>query len=151
MSCHQLARLCWQYFGILKEFCTLISWNKVKLWMLTSTTVTFCRSFGDAVWRKHPSLMVVGIFFHHDNIHPYTARKKREKIEGFRGELLKYTLYSPDLALSDYHLLIRLNCTWGGKRSSLMKMLNVKFIGDWCNCPKDFMQQELENSHTEME
>jgi histone-lysine N-methyltransferase SETMAR len=44
------------------------------------------------------------IILQHDNAWPHTACLTLEEIQRFRSEVLPYPPYSPDLALSDYHL-----------------------------------------------
>jgi len=40
----------------------------------------------------------------HDNAPSYIAKLVKETIEAFGWEILSHAAYSPDLALSDYHL-----------------------------------------------
>jgi len=48
-----------------------------------------------------------GMTFHHDP-RPYTSLRTREKLLKFSWDVLPYLPYSPDLALSDYHLFCSL-------------------------------------------
>jgi hypothetical protein len=64
-----------------------------------------------AIQKKRCGMMTSGVVFLHDSAHPHTAGHSRMLQEHFNWELFDHPPYSPDLALSDYHLFTYLkNC-----------------------------------------
>ncbi|KAG5309958.1 SETMR methyltransferase, partial [Acromyrmex insinuator] len=60
---------------------------------------------GDEKWEKRPELINrKGVVFHHDNARPHISLMTRQKLRELGWEVLMHPPYSPDLALSDYHL-----------------------------------------------
>ena len=51
-----------------------------------------------------PAVPMQRVLFHHDNAPPHTSGKTRETIASRGWKTLPHPPYSPDLALSDYHL-----------------------------------------------
>ena len=45
------------------------------------------------------------VYFQHDNAKPHVGKVVKEKLAELGWELLSHPPYSPDLALSDYHLV----------------------------------------------
>ena len=64
---------------------------------------------------KRRDLQSKGAIFHQDNARPHTANRTLEKIDTLSWELLTHPAYSPDLALSDFHLLGLLKNNMRGK------------------------------------
>jgi histone-lysine N-methyltransferase SETMAR len=58
----------------------------------------------NAIRRKHPGQLARGVLIHHDSARPRTAQASQERIQELQCELLEHPPYSPDLALSDFHL-----------------------------------------------
>ena len=54
---------------------------------------------------KRPELLTTGVLLLHDNARPHIATVTRDLWQRFQWEVLDHTLYSPDLASSNYHLL----------------------------------------------
>jgi histone-lysine N-methyltransferase SETMAR len=54
-------------------------------------------------------MLTSGVVLLHDNARPYTAGRTRALLEHFSWELFDHPPYSPDLALSDYHLFTYLS------------------------------------------
>jgi len=52
----------------------------------------------------------------HDNAHPHTSLRTQEAISKFGWTVLPHPPYSPDLALSDFHLFGPLKDTLHGTR-----------------------------------
>ena len=52
----------------------------------------------------------------HDNARPHSATQTQDLITSFKWEQMDHTLYSPDLATSDYHLFLHKKYL-GSKRS----------------------------------
>ena len=50
-----------------------------------------------------------GVVFHQDNARPHTAKITWETLARLQWEILPHAPYSPDLALSDYHLFLALD------------------------------------------
>ncbi|KAK6761123.1 hypothetical protein RB195_022259 [Necator americanus] len=44
------------------------------------------------------------VYFHHDNARPHIAKTTKAELTKFGWTILPHSPYSPDLALSDYHL-----------------------------------------------
>ena len=60
-----------------------------------------------ALMQKRPSLINRGrIVFHQDNARPHTSLVTRQQLRELGWEVLLHPPYSPDLALSDYHLFL---------------------------------------------
>ena len=57
-----------------------------------------------------------GIVLLHDNARPQTAAHKVETLQKLKFAVLAHPLYSPDLALSDYHLFGPLKEALKGRR-----------------------------------
>jgi hypothetical protein len=51
----------------------------------------------------------------HDNARPHTAARTRAPLEHFNWELFDHLPYSPNLALSDYHLFTYLKRSFGSQ------------------------------------
>ena len=49
-------------------------------------------------------MLTSGVVLLHDNAHPHTAARTQALLQKFRWDLFDHSLYSPDLALSDFHL-----------------------------------------------
>jgi histone-lysine N-methyltransferase SETMAR len=69
----------------------------------------------NAIRRKRPCYLARGLLLIHDNARPYTAQTTQERIQELQWELLEHPPYSPDLALSDFHLFGLLKKPFGGK------------------------------------
>jgi hypothetical protein len=59
---------------------------------------------GSAIQNKRHVMLTSGVVFLHDNARPHTAARTRALLEYFNCELFDNPPYSPDPALSDYHL-----------------------------------------------
>jgi hypothetical protein len=57
-----------------------------------------------AIQNKLRGMLTSAIRLLHNNVHPHTAAHARPLLEHFNWELSNHPPYSPDLALSDYHL-----------------------------------------------
>ena len=65
--------------------------------------------------KKRPELInKKGVVFHHDNARPYISLVTRQKLRELGWEVLMHPPYSPDLALSDYHLFRSLKNSFNG-------------------------------------
>ena len=56
-----------------------------------------------------------GVIFHQDTARPHTSLVTRKKLLELGWEVMPHPLYSPDLALSDYHLSRSLQNHLNGK------------------------------------
>jgi histone-lysine N-methyltransferase SETMAR len=70
----------------------------------------------DAIRRKRPHRLARGALFIMTLPGPRTARATQKRIQELQWALLEYPLYSPALALSDFHLFGLLEKHLGGKR-----------------------------------
>jgi histone-lysine N-methyltransferase SETMAR len=53
-------------------------------------------------------MLTKGVVLLHDNVRPHTAARTSDLIKRFNWEIFDHPPYSPDLALSDYHLFIKM-------------------------------------------
>jgi hypothetical protein len=60
-------------------------------------------------------MLACGVVLHHDSARPHTAGRSRALLEHFSWELFDHSPYSPDLALSGYHLFTYLK-KWLGSQ-----------------------------------
>jgi histone-lysine N-methyltransferase SETMAR len=70
----------------------------------------------DVIRRKLPCQQSRGVLLHHDNALPHTARETQDKIQELQRGLLEHSPYSPELAVSDFHVFGPLKNQVGGKR-----------------------------------
>ena len=69
-----------------------------------------------AIAQKRPELINrKGVVFHHDNARPHTSLVIRQKLLQHCWNVLPHPSYSPDLALSDFHLFRSLQNSLNGK------------------------------------
>jgi hypothetical protein len=59
---------------------------------------------GLAIQNKRRRILTYGVVLLHDHTRSHTAARNRTLLGHFNWELFDHTLYSPDLAPSDYHL-----------------------------------------------
>ncbi|XP_055698617.1 histone-lysine N-methyltransferase SETMAR-like [Phlebotomus papatasi] len=57
-----------------------------------------------------------GVLFHHDNARPHVAKPTLAKLKEMNWEIMPHPPYSPDIALSDYHLFRSLQNNLNGKK-----------------------------------
>jgi hypothetical protein len=67
----------------------------------------------------------------HENPSPHTAAVTTETLKKMHWEVLPHSIYSPDLALSDYHLFGPLENTLGRKNLESTMKLNFFFNDGW--------------------
>jgi hypothetical protein len=73
----------------------------------TTMSEVYCKTLKKlcrAIWKKRHEKPTSGVVFLHDNVHPYTPPCAQALLEHFDWELFHHPPYSPDFALSDYHL-----------------------------------------------
>jgi histone-lysine N-methyltransferase SETMAR len=59
----------------------------------------------EAIWRKRPGLLTKGLgVLLHDNARPHSAAATMNLLNSWGWEILPHPPYSPDCALSDFHL-----------------------------------------------
>ena len=70
------------------------------------------------------------VIFLHDNSPSHTAKRVKETIESLSCEILAHAAYSPDLAPSDYHLVVSLGHALAEQRFTLYE--NVReWLDNW--------------------
>ena len=72
-----------------------------------------------AIQSKHQEPLSKGVVLLHDNTHPHTAAYTAEMLWKLKFEVMAHPPYSPDLALSDYHLFGPLKEALRGHRFTL--------------------------------
>ena len=85
----------------------------------TVTAASYCsllKRLKAAIKNKRPGLLTQGVLLFHDNARPHTAHMTLEAINNLGFELLSHPPYSPDLALSDYHLFGPMKKALGGQK-----------------------------------
>jgi len=94
--------------------CVWWNWKGIVHYELLSSNPTinselYCEQLQrlkQAIERKRPELINRrGVVFHHDNARPHISLMTRQKLRELGWEVLMHP-YSPDIALSDYHLFL---------------------------------------------
>jgi hypothetical protein len=71
---------------------------------VTRSTKKAC--LAPAIPNKRRGMLTYCVMLLHDKARPHTATRTRALLEHFSWELFDHSSYSPDLAPSDYHLLL---------------------------------------------
>ena len=85
----------------------------------TITSALYCTilmKLRAAIRRKRPGLLTKGVLLLHDNACPHSANLTTATLRSFKWEVLQHPPYSPDLALSDFHLFGPLKHHLSGER-----------------------------------
>jgi len=69
-----------------------------------------------AIQNKRRGMLSATVLLLHDNGRPHSAAQTQDLITSFKWEQMDHSLYSPDLAPSDYHFFLRLKQFLGGQR-----------------------------------
>ena len=69
-----------------------------------------------AIQNERRGLLSSGVVLLHDNARPHTARQTTALLQQFRWDIMDHPPYSPDLALSDYHLFLHMKRFLAGKQ-----------------------------------
>jgi histone-lysine N-methyltransferase SETMAR len=64
---------------------------------------------------KRHGILTSSIVLLHDNVHPHTATHIRTLLQHFNWELFDHPPYSPDLAVSNYHLFTYMKSWFGSQ------------------------------------
>ncbi len=70
----------------------------------------------EAIKKKRPGKLSRNVFLIHNNATPHTAGLIVSLLADFRWDVFQHPAYSPDLALSGYHLFPALHRWLGGRR-----------------------------------
>jgi hypothetical protein len=75
---------------------------------------------GPDIQNKRRGMLTFGVVLFHENARPHmsTAARTRALLGHFNWELFDHLPYSPNLALSDYHLFTYLKNCFGSQRSN---------------------------------
>jgi histone-lysine N-methyltransferase SETMAR len=91
-----------------------------------------------AIKLKRRGLLNTGVLLQHDNARPHTARSTVATIQDLAFECLPHPPYSPDLALSDFHVFGLLKETMGGKSFRSDEEVQ-QAVNEWlCSQPRLF-------------
>ncbi|GFW85684.1 putative DD34D transposase [Trichonephila clavipes] len=98
----------------------------------TVTANIYCQQLDHlklAIDQKRPELANGrGIVFHQDNARSHTSVETRQKLRELGWEVLMHPPYSPDPALSDYHLFLALQNFWSDKKlGSREKVVKIDY------------------------
>ena len=69
-----------------------------------------------AILSKHLGILSKGVVLLHDNARPHTAAHTAETLQKLKFEVMAHPPYSPDLALSNYHLFCPIKEVLRGRR-----------------------------------
>jgi histone-lysine N-methyltransferase SETMAR len=69
-----------------------------------------------AIQNKRRGMLSWGVMMLHDNDRPHTLAATQDLIGTFGREQFNHPPYSPDLAPSDFHMLLHLKTFLGGRR-----------------------------------
>jgi histone-lysine N-methyltransferase SETMAR len=83
-------------------------------------------------------LLSTGVLLQHDNARPHTARSTVATIQDLSFECLPHPPYSPDLALSDFHVFGPIKEAMGGKSFRQTKSCSRRCMRDCALSQKTF-------------
>jgi histone-lysine N-methyltransferase SETMAR len=105
-----------------KEFKQTLSVRKLMVEFVqqgtTATSEVYCETLKKvhrAIQNKRCGMLTSGVVHIHDNAHVHTAAGTQALLEHFNWELFDHPPYSPNLALSNYHLFTYLK-NWLGSQ-----------------------------------
>ncbi|GBM82017.1 hypothetical protein AVEN_204026-1 [Araneus ventricosus] len=79
--------------------------------------------------RKRLGMLSDGVIHLHDNTRPQTARKAQNLLQKLKWEVWSHSLYSPDLAPSEYLLFPKLKEHLSGTRSPQIQLPRIGSMG----------------------
>ena len=97
-----MATVFWDFEGVV-----LVDFLEGKKTVTGAYFVEVLRKLRAKLAEKRPEKLHRGILFHHDNATPHSSRIVRDVLREFRWELLPHSLYSPDLAPSDFFFIAK--------------------------------------------
>jgi len=106
----------------------------------TITSETYCETLKKlcrATENKRRRMLTSGVVLLHDNACPHTAARTRALLQKFHWDLFNHPPYSPDLALSDFHLFSRMKVCLGTQH------LRVKTNEELMDGVKDWLSSQL--------
>ena len=96
-----------------------------------------------AIRTKRRGLLTKKVLLQHDNARPHVAKATTETINKIRFEVLEHPAYSPDLALSYYHLFAPLKDALRCRKVSSDEAVQ-KAVHKWlCDQPKTFFSDGI--------
>ncbi|GFU62633.1 histone-lysine N-methyltransferase SETMAR [Trichonephila clavipes] len=99
----------------------------------TINAAVYCetlRKLRRAIQNKRRGFLSKGVVFLHDNARPHTANVTKTLLRGFGWDVFYHPPYSPDLALSDFHLFLHLKSFLAGKHFNNDKELKEN-VSNW--------------------
>ena len=95
------------------------------------------------ICQKWRGLLTMGVCLLHDNARPHTATATVSTIEELQFERIPHSLYSPDLAPSDFHVFGPLKDALSGMQFRDDDEVQ-SVVHEWlCACPKDFFSRGI--------
>ena len=108
----------------------------------------YCRVLSDVHMRlrkkKSPGLITKGVVFLQDNARAHTAHCTKCTLQQLGWEGLPHPPYSPDLALSGFHLFGPLKEFLGGQHFSTDDAVKQAVLGWFCHTDKTFYAEAFQ-------
>ena len=106
---------------------------------ITITSETYCeilKKLRRAIENKRRGMLTSGVVLLHDSACPHTAAHTQALLQKFCWDLFDHQPYSPDLALSDFHLFSQMKVWLGTQR------LRVKTNEELIDGVKDWLSSQ---------
>ena len=106
---------------------------------ITITSKTYCeilKKLRRAIENKRRGMLTSGVVLLHDSACPHTAAHTQALLQKFCWDLFDHQPYSPDLALSDFHLFSQMKVWLGTQR------LRVKTNEELIDGVKDWLSSQ---------
>ncbi|GFT19568.1 histone-lysine N-methyltransferase SETMAR [Trichonephila clavipes] len=131
------------YYNIVRNDCgqrTASAWPNTKFKSVLSTTGPLKQEI-DQKWPELATRREV--VFHQDNARSHTFAVTRQNLWELGSEVLMHPPYSPDLALSDYHLFLALKNFLSDKKLKSREDYENRLLDVFTNKGQDFYERVL--------
>jgi histone-lysine N-methyltransferase SETMAR len=99
--------------------------------------IVHCQTLKKAIQNKWHGMLTSGVVLLHGNVYPHTVACTQALLEQFNWELFDHPPFSPDLALSEYHLFTYLKNWLRSQRFSNNEEL-MEGVKMWLTQAADF-------------
>jgi hypothetical protein len=97
-----------------------------------------CSDVHQAIQKKRPGKLLKKIILLHDNAHPHMANLMKATFATMSWEIMNLPLYSPDLALTDFHVFGPIKAHLEGQKFQTDDELKCDNLKRYCSQDKIF-------------